>query len=107
MPLSSRCTTFVVAPIIAAFFLASCASPPEPLACADIPGLVVDGVQILAAEEIPAGDLGRAHCKITGVADRAITMTRPLCPYPQVAIYDGSGDPNAAASFSCGMRGER
>ena len=27
--------------------------------------------------------------------------TRPLCPYPQVARYDGSGDPEAAASFSC------
>jgi feruloyl esterase len=28
--------------------------------------------------------------------------TRPLCPYPQTAIYDGSGDPNNAASFRCG-----
>ncbi|KGD43008.1 tannase and feruloyl esterase family protein [Burkholderia pseudomallei] len=26
--------------------------------------------------------------------------TRPLCPYPRVARYDG-GDVNAAASFSC------
>jgi hypothetical protein len=28
--------------------------------------------------------------------------TRPLCPYPQMAVYDGVGDPNAASSFSCG-----
>jgi hypothetical protein len=28
--------------------------------------------------------------------------TRPLCPYPQTAIYDGVGDPNQASSFSCG-----
>jgi feruloyl esterase len=28
-------------------------------------------------------------------------MTRPLCPYPQVAKYNGSGDPNDAASFAC------
>jgi feruloyl esterase len=28
--------------------------------------------------------------------------TRPLCPYPQTAIYDGVGDPNDAASFRCG-----
>jgi feruloyl esterase len=28
-------------------------------------------------------------------------MTRPLCPYPLVAEYDGAGDPNEAASFSC------
>jgi hypothetical protein len=27
-------------------------------------------------------------------------VTRPLCPYPSVARYDG-GDPNDAASFSC------
>ena len=26
---------------------------------------------------------------------------RPLCVYPQVAQYKGSGDPNAASSFSC------
>jgi feruloyl esterase len=29
-------------------------------------------------------------------------MTRPLCPYPQVAKYNGAGDTNDAASFSCG-----
>ena len=29
------------------------------------------------------------------------TMTRPLCPYPQVAEYDGSGDTNDAGSFAC------
>ena len=34
--------------------------------------------------------------------DQNPTMTRPLCPYPEVAKYDGSGDPNRAASFSCG-----
>jgi hypothetical protein len=28
--------------------------------------------------------------------------TRPLCPYPQTAIYNGSGDPNSAGSFHCG-----
>ena len=28
--------------------------------------------------------------------------TRPLCPFPQTAIYDGTGDPNLASSFACG-----
>jgi feruloyl esterase len=28
--------------------------------------------------------------------------TRPLCPFPQTAIYDGTGNPNLASSFSCG-----
>ncbi len=33
--------------------------------------------------------------------DGTATRTRPLCPYPQVAVHDGSGDPDAAASFTC------
>lgn len=35
-----------------------------------------------------------------GVVDR----TRPLCPYPQVAIYRGSGSTDDAANFVCGTR---
>jgi Tannase and feruloyl esterase len=30
-----------------------------------------------------------------------VVMTRPLCPYPAVAKYNGSGDTNQAASFTC------
>ena len=33
-----------------------------------------------------------------GVVDR----TRPLCPYPQVAVFSGKGDSNDAANFTCG-----
>ncbi len=29
------------------------------------------------------------------------TFTRRLCPFPQIAVYQGSGDPNSAASFVC------
>ena len=28
--------------------------------------------------------------------------TRPLCPFPHIAIYDGVGDPNLADSWTCG-----
>lgn len=31
----------------------------------------------------------------------APNRTRPLCPYPSVATYNGSGDVNLASSFSC------
>jgi Tannase and feruloyl esterase len=31
----------------------------------------------------------------------AVTMTRPLCPYPQAAKYKGSGDTNSAENFMC------
>jgi hypothetical protein len=30
------------------------------------------------------------------------TRTRPLCPYPQTAIYSGSGSTDDAANFRCG-----
>jgi feruloyl esterase len=39
----------------------------------------------------------------TSYADRnRIYKTRPVCVYPQVAIYQGSGDINIAASYRCG-----
>jgi len=34
----------------------------------------------------------------------AVDRTRPLCPYPQVAIYKGAGSTDDAASFACGTR---
>lgn len=33
-------------------------------------------------------------------------MTRPVCAYPLVALYKGSGDVNDAASFTCGKATE-
>jgi hypothetical protein len=33
--------------------------------------------------------------------EHKVVMTRPLCPYPQVAQYRGSGDSNDAANFAC------
>lgn len=33
-------------------------------------------------------------------ADR-ITFTRPLCPYPQIAVFQGSGSTDTAENFSC------
>jgi feruloyl esterase len=34
-------------------------------------------------------------------AAKKTVMTRPLCPYPQVAKYDGKGDTAKAESFAC------
>jgi hypothetical protein len=51
-------------------------------------GVLVDWVEKgVAPEAIPASGGGR---------------TRPLCPFPQTAVYDGVGDPNRASSFTCG-----
>ena len=35
------------------------------------------------------------------VTNNRVDMTRPLCAYPQVAVYKGSGSPNDAANFTC------
>ena len=34
-----------------------------------------------------------------------IDMTRPLCPYPQRAVYKGSGSTNDAVNYTCKVRG--
>jgi len=47
-----------------------------------------------APDQIPASRVRN------GVVDR----TRPLCPYPQVATYRGSGSTDEAASFVCKTR---
>jgi len=45
-----------------------------------------------------------ASHKTGGVVDR----TRPVCPYPQHAVYNGSGSTDEAANFRCrNPRGER
>jgi feruloyl esterase len=35
------------------------------------------------------------------VSNNRVDMTRPLCPYPQVATYKGVGSTNDAANFAC------
>jgi len=36
---------------------------------------------------------------------RGVKMTRPLCPYPQIAKYKGNGDTNDAGNFACAAAG--
>jgi len=35
------------------------------------------------------------------VVDETTDRTRPLCPWPQTAMYNGSGSPDAIENFSC------
>jgi feruloyl esterase len=35
------------------------------------------------------------------VSDGRVDRTRPLCPYPQVASYKGTGSTDEAANFVC------
>jgi len=45
---------------------------------------------VIATKEAASGSVG------------GVKVTRPLCAYPQVAKYKGSGDTNDAANFACG-----
>ncbi len=48
-------------------------------------------------------EAGRApdSMKASRVRDGQVDRTRPLCPYPQSAKYNGSGNSDEAASFAC------
>jgi feruloyl esterase len=37
-------------------------------------------------------------------ADGRVDRTRPLCPYPQIAVYQGTGSTDEASSFTCRTR---
>lgn len=39
---------------------------------------------------------------LSQITTGGVTRTRPLCPYPQTAIYNGSGSTDVAANFHCG-----
>lgn len=47
-----------------------------------------------APEQIPA----------SRIVDGKVVRTRPLCPYPQVAVYKGSGSTDDASNFLCRER---
>ncbi|MGA8011712.1 MAG: tannase/feruloyl esterase family alpha/beta hydrolase [Candidatus Acidiferrales bacterium] len=38
---------------------------------------------------------------------KGVVMTRPLCPYPEEAVYNGTGDTDSAANFTCQTRHKR
>jgi feruloyl esterase len=50
-------------------------------------------------------ELGKAPAEViaTKMTNGKVAFTRPLCPYPQVARYRGSGSTNEASNFFCQM----
>lgn len=67
--------------------------------CGDGPG--PDRVDWIGAIERWVEE-GEAPDRLTALDSEDNTvMTRPLCPYPQAAAYDGSGDADEAQSFTC------
>jgi len=65
-------------------------------------GIGPDNADFLGALEAWVEE-GVAPDSITAsrIREGRVDMTRPLCPYPGVATWDGSGNPDDAASYSC------
>jgi feruloyl esterase len=42
-----------------------------------------------------------ARIEAAHITGNRVDMTRPLCPYPQTAVYSGVGSTNDAANFAC------
>ena len=65
-------------------------------------GVGPDQADFLGAMEAWVED-GVAPDRITAsrIREGEVDMTRPLCAYPEVATWDGEGDPDDAESFIC------
>lgn len=65
-------------------------------------GSNVDGFDLMSPL-IDWVEKGRIPPLVTAnrIENNTITRTRPLCAYPAIARYNGSGDPDQADSFSC------
>jgi feruloyl esterase len=65
-------------------------------------GIGPDQADYLSAIDAWVEDgIAPARIAVSRMREGEVDMTRPLCPYPEVATWDGAGDPNDAASFSC------
>jgi feruloyl esterase len=66
----------------------------------DIPGAfnALDVIEKWRETNVPPDKIIVSH-RVSGAVDH----THPVCPYPQSAIYKGSGDPYDAAKFTCGL----
>ena len=57
--------------------------------------------KIAAIEDWMTKGMAPAEIVASHATDGKIDRTRPLCPYPQVAVYKGSGSTDEATNFSC------
>jgi feruloyl esterase len=56
---------------------------------------------VAAIEQWVEHGIAPARIDASRVRDGKVDRTRPLCPYPQIATYSGSGSTDAAANFVC------
>jgi feruloyl esterase len=58
--------------------------------------------KIAALDQWMTTNKAPASVPASRVRDGKIDRTRPLCPYPQIAVYNGTGDAEDASNFRCG-----
>ncbi|MEJ2122919.1 MAG: tannase/feruloyl esterase family alpha/beta hydrolase, partial [Alphaproteobacteria bacterium] len=51
--------------------------------------------------EAPDSVLAKQIDRTTWPAKPNVIRERPICAYPEIARYDGTGDPDVAESYSC------
>jgi feruloyl esterase len=56
-----------------------------------------------ALEQWVEKDIAPKQIVASKLEDGEVVRTRPLCPYPQVARWDGIGSTDDAASFACAV----
>ena len=57
-----------------------------------------------ALERWREGNTAPDRINASRLAGNRVDMTRPLCPYPQVAVYKGVGSTNDADNFACRVK---
>jgi feruloyl esterase len=67
------------------------------------PGITQSGFDPLTALEkwVEHGEAPTSLLATKTDSTGKVLWTRPVCPYPQRAVYDGKGDVNVASSFEC------
>lgn len=87
--------------------MAHCAGGPGPSAFGQlgIPTAKGAGALNLLEDWVETGKAPTELVATKYTTDKKVQMTRPLCPYPQVAKYAGHGNPDDSSSFSCVIPG--
>jgi feruloyl esterase len=57
--------------------------------------------KVAAIEQWMAKGTAPAQIVASHMTDGNVDRTRPLCPYPQVAVYKGAGSTDEASNFAC------
>jgi feruloyl esterase len=67
-----------------------------------------EGADTINMQPVIEAWVERAQAPATVIASQVVNgqtqKTHPLCPYPQEAVFTGSGSPDDAASFACRIR---